>query len=82
MAKTGGITKVSGVTYENCQRLIARLAAYSPELVSIALQQDKANLFDPLAVASIQGMRSATFGFIRAMTGPYSLPPDRPGNGP
>lgn len=71
MAKRGGVTKVAGVTYDNRQRLIQRLAAYSPELVSITLQQDKANLFDPLAVAvvaSVKGKGSATIGFIPSMT--------------
>jgi hypothetical protein len=71
MAKRGGVTKVAGVTYGKRQRLIARLATYSPELVSITLQQDKDNLFDPAAVAvvaSVKDKGSATIGFIPAMT--------------
>ncbi|MGI6635097.1 MAG: hypothetical protein ACOX7B_07995 [Christensenellales bacterium] len=71
MAKRGGVTKVAGVTFDNRQRLIARLATYSPELVSITLQQDKANLFDPQAVAvvaSVKDKGSATIGFIPSLT--------------
>lgn len=71
MAKRGGVTKVAGVTFDNRQQLISRLAGYNPELVSITLQQDKSNLFDPLAVAvvaSVKDKGSATIGFIPAMT--------------
>lgn len=71
MAKRGGVTKVVGVTFDNRQKLIERLASYSPDLVSITLQQDKANQYDPSAVAvvaSVKGKGNATIGFIPAMT--------------
>ena len=71
MAKRGGVTKVVGVTYGSRQRLIERLATYNPDLVSITLQQNKANIFDPQAVAvvaSVKDKGSATIGFIPAMT--------------
>lgn len=71
MAKRGGVTKVAGVTFENRQLLIERLASYTPDLVSITLQQDKSNRFDRSAVAvvaSVKGKGSATIGFIPSMT--------------
>lgn len=71
MAKRGGVTKVSGVTYNNRQRLIERLSSYRPELVSITLRQDKANHYDNQAVAvvaSVKGKGSATIGYIPATT--------------
>lgn len=71
MAKRGGITKVAGVTFENRQKLIERLATYSPDLISVALRQNKNNQYDASAVevvASVKGKGSATIGFIPAMT--------------
>lgn len=71
MAKSGGVAKVAGVTFDGRQRLIQRLATYSQEDVTISLRRDNANIFDPNAiavVASVKGKGSATVGFISALT--------------
>jgi len=70
MAKKGGISKVAGVTQGLRQKLIQRLTAYQPEQVTIALRRDKANIFDPNAiavVATVEGRGSAVIGFIPAL---------------
>lgn len=71
MAKRGGVTKVAGVTYSNRQRLIERLADYSPDLVSVNLRRENGNRYDPAAVAvvvSVKDKGTATIGYIPAMT--------------
>lgn len=69
MAKKGGTSKVSGVTKENRQRLIARLTNYQPEQITVTLRRDTDNIFDQSAIAvvvSVEGKGSATMGFIPA----------------
>ena len=71
MARRGGTCKVSGVTHNGRQRLLKRLAGYAPDQITIALKRDKANIFDPNAIAviaSVRGAGSAIVGFIPALT--------------
>jgi len=71
MAKQGGVSRVAGVTYEGRQRLLARLAAYQPEQISLRLDRDMANIFDSSAVAviaTVEGKGSATIGFLPSPT--------------
>ena len=70
MAKKGGISKMAGVTHNNRQQLIGRLTTYQPEEITVSLRRDKANIFDPNAiavVASVEGKGSAVIGFIPAL---------------
>jgi len=70
MAKRGGISKVAGVTMDNRQRLIERLTTYQPDEITVSLRRDKANIFDPNAiavVATVESKGSAVIGYIPAL---------------
>ena len=70
MAKKGGISKVTGVTHSSRQQLIGRLTTYQPEEITVSLRRDKANIFDPNAIAvvtTVEGKGSAVIGFIPAL---------------
>lgn len=70
MAKRGGVSKVAGVTHSNRQQLLARLTTYQLDQITVSLRRDKANIFDPNAiavVAAVEGKGSATVGYIPAL---------------
>lgn len=61
------VTKAAGVTHGNRQMLLHRLAAYSPEQVSIELHRERENRFDSNAikvVAAVSGKGKAALGYL------------------
>lgn len=60
-------TKTAGVTRGNRQKLLARLARYSPEDITISLQRERDNKADRNAVqviAAVRGKGSAVMGYL------------------
>lgn len=60
-------TKTAGVTHGNRQKLLARLARYSPEDITISLQREQNNKADRNAVhviATVRGKGSAVMGYL------------------
>lgn len=60
-------SKVRGVTFENRQILIKRLLKYNHKCISLSLQPEPTNLFDPEAIkviATVKGKGSATIGYV------------------
>ncbi|MBR5088281.1 MAG: HIRAN domain-containing protein [Ruminiclostridium sp.] len=61
------ITKTAGVTYGRRQGLLDRLNRYSPDDITITLQRENGNAYDPNAVqivAAVRGKGSAIMGYI------------------
>lgn len=60
-------TKTAGVTHGNRQKLLSRLARYSPEDITISLRHEKNNPADENAVqvvAAVRGKGSAVMGYL------------------
>ncbi len=60
-------TKTAGVTYGKRQALLDRLTRYSSEDITIELQRESGNVYDPNAVqiiAAVRGKGSAVMGYI------------------
>ena len=60
-------TKTAGVTHGNRQKLLARLARYAPEDITIQLQREKNNPADENAVqvvAAVRGKGPAVMGYL------------------
>lgn len=60
-------TKTAGVTYGRRQGLLDRLNRYSPNDITITLQRENGNAYDPNAVqivAAVKGKGSAVMGYI------------------
>ena len=60
-------TKTAGVTYGRRQGLLDRLNRYSPDAITITLQRENGNAYDPNAVqivATVRGKGSAVMGYI------------------
>lgn len=60
-------TKTAGVTYGNRQKLLERLARYSPEDITVKLQREQNNAHDRNAVqvvAAVKGKGSAVLGYL------------------
>lgn len=60
-------TKTAGVTYGNRQKLLERLARYSPEDITVTLRREQDNAHDRNAVqviAAVKGKGSAVLGYL------------------
>ena len=60
-------TNTAGVTYGNRQKLLERLARYSPEDITVQLQREQDNAHDRNAVqviAAVKGKGSAVLGYL------------------
>lgn len=60
-------TKAAGVLWGNRQRLLSRLARYSPDEIAIELHREPENLYDCNAikvVAAVKGKGKAAMGYI------------------
>ena len=60
-------TKTAGVTYGNRQKLLERLARYSPEDITVTLRREQNNAHDRNAVqviAAVKGKGSAVLGYL------------------
>ena len=60
-------TKTAGVTHGNRQKLLAHLSRYSPEDITIKLQNEQDNAADKNAVqviATVRGKGSAVMGYL------------------
>lgn len=60
-------TKATGVMWGNRQRLLSRLARYSPDEITIELHRERENLYDSNAikvVAGVKGKGKAAMGYI------------------
>ncbi|MBR1433039.1 MAG: HIRAN domain-containing protein [Ruminiclostridium sp.] len=60
-------TKAAGVTFGRRQGLLDRLNKYSPEDITITLQRESGNAYDPNAVqivAGVKGKGSAVMGYV------------------
>ena len=60
-------TRAAGVTYGNRQKLLERLARYSPEDITVQLRREQDNAHDKNAVqvvAAVKGKGSAVLGYL------------------
>ena len=60
-------TKTAGVTYGRRQGLLDRLNKYNPEDITITLERETGNAYDPNAiqiVAGVKGKGSAVMGYL------------------
>lgn len=60
-------TNTAGVTYGRRQGLLDRLNKYSPEDITITLERENGNAYDPNAVqivAAVRGKGSAVMGYV------------------
>ena len=60
-------TRVAGTSFDNCQNVLALLAKYSPDLVSVELHREPENAHDRNAVAvfaSVPGKVRAKLGYL------------------